>query len=175
VLVDAIPQSLPDRCARLDSSEFRRVLAAFTTGVTVITTMRGERASGVTANAFSSVSLEPPLVLVCVKRSGRACRDVAANRRFAVNILSAGQAALSVHFASRGRPRGRDAFRGVPHRIGAGGSPILDGIAAYLDCRLMAAHPAGDHVIFVGEVRDMGRGADVEPLLFHRGRYLNLT
>lgn len=160
---------------RFSSSQLRNVLGAFTTGVTIITTGRGDRASGMTANAFSSVSLDPPLVLVCIKQGGRACRDLAVGGRFAVNILSADQEALSVRFASRERLRGSEAFRDVPHRLAASGLPILEGVAAYLDCQTVASHKAGDHIIFIGEVTDLGARPDAAPLVFHGGRYVRVA
>jgi flavin reductase (DIM6/NTAB) family NADH-FMN oxidoreductase RutF len=163
------------RPAAPDSRELRRVLGTFATGVTVVTTPVGEHLNGMTANAFTSVSLDPPLVLVCVGEAGRAWRDVAASGRFAVNILSADQEALSVYFASPGRRRGAQAFRDVDHWIGAGGCPILKGTVAYLDCRLAGMHPAGDHVMLIGEVVDLAARPDASPLLFHRGQYVRMA
>lgn len=164
-----------DPRARFDPRELRNVLGTFATGVTVITTTRDGFAYGMTANAFASVSLDPPLVLVCVKQGGRACREVAASGRFTVNILSAGQEPLSVLFASRDRPRGPDAFRNVSHRLSASGALILEGSAAHLDCRTVAGHKAGDHTIFIGEVMEFGAEPAAAPLLFHDGRYLRIA
>ncbi len=90
---------------------------------------------------------------------------------FAVNILAQEQEPLSRYFASRDRPRGRDAFAEVPHRIGTSGSPILDGAAAFLDCRVHATHEAGDHLIFIGEVLEIAVSEDGTPLVFHGGGY----
>ncbi len=157
-----------------DGQALRQALAAFATGVTVITTRRDDRCHGMTANAFTSVSLEPALVLVCVKRSGHGSREIADNGHFAVNILRAGQEELSRFFASPDRPRGAGAFRDIPHRIGESGSPILEAVAGYLDCQLFASHEAGDHVIFVGEVLDLEVHSEASPLLFHGGRYRSL-
>jgi len=157
--------------AAFTSKDFRSTVGAFATGVTVVTTRGEEHAYGMTANAFSSVSLDPPLVLVCVISPSDGAEHIQRNGCFAVNILHAEQEPMSRYFASRERPRGRDAFREVPHRIGATGSPILEGAAAYLDCQLHATHPAGDHLIFIGEVLELGFEPDGEPLLFHGGRY----
>lgn len=151
--------------------EFREALGAFATGVTVITTQGGEDPYGMTANAFSSVSLDPPLVLVCVISGTQGCESIAANGVFAVNILTAEQEPLSRYFASRDRPRGREGFSQISYASAVTGSPILAGSAAYLDCRLAAAHVAGDHTIFIGEVLAIGKEADALPLLFHGGRY----
>src|SRR5687768_12980889 len=128
-----------------------------------------------TANAFSSVSLDPPLVLVCVIHPSDGADHIRTNQCFAVNILAADQEPLSRYFASRDRPRGQDAFREVSHRAGASGSPILDGSAAYLDCRLHATHEAGDHLIFIGEVLELGYTEGADPLCFHGGGYRIVT
>jgi flavin reductase (DIM6/NTAB) family NADH-FMN oxidoreductase RutF len=153
------------------SKEFRSAVGSFATGVTVVTTRGEEHAYGMTANAFSSVSLDPPLVLVCVISPSEGSDHIKRNNCFAVNVLHAEQEPISRYFASRDRPRGRDAFREVPHRIAASGSPILDGAIGYLDCRLHTTHEAGDHDIFIGEVLELGFVPDGEPLVFHGGRY----
>jgi flavin reductase (DIM6/NTAB) family NADH-FMN oxidoreductase RutF len=157
--------------AEFTSKEFRATVAAFATGVTVVTTRGDEHAYGMTANAFTSVSLDPPLVLVCVMSQSEGSTHIEQNRCFAVNVLHADQEPISRYFASRDRPRGRDAFREVAHRTAASGSPILDGAIAYLDCRLNGAHDAGDHQIFIGEVLELGLDPDGTPLVFHGGRY----
>jgi flavin reductase (DIM6/NTAB) family NADH-FMN oxidoreductase RutF len=151
--------------------DFRAALGAFATGVTVITTRGDEHAYGMTANAFSSVSLDPPLVLVCAKSGAEGSEHIARNGCFAVNILAGDQEPLSRYFSSKDRPRGRDAFREVAHRTGATGSPILDGVAAYLDCRLHEIHSSGDHEIFIGEVLSLAVAEGATPLLFHGGGY----
>lgn len=156
------------------SQDFRSALGAFATGVTVITTRGEQHAYGMTANAFSSVSLDPPLVLVCIKTGAEGCSHIERNRCFAVNILGAHQEPISRYFASKERPRGRDALREVPHRTGTTGSPILDGVVAYLDCELHAAHDAGDHRVYIGEVLDIGVYPDVLPLIFAVGAYRDL-
>jgi flavin reductase len=153
------------------SKEFRSTVGAFATGVTVVTTRGEEHAYGMTANAFSSVSLDPPLILVCVISPSEGAEHISRNGVFAVNILTTEQEPLSRYFASRDRPRGRDAFREVPHRIAASGSPVLEGSAAFLDCRLHTTHEAGDHVIFIGEVLELEVTDSHEPLLFHGGGY----
>jgi flavin reductase (DIM6/NTAB) family NADH-FMN oxidoreductase RutF len=157
--------------AQFTSKDFRATVGAFGTGVTVVTTRGNEHAYGMTANAFSSVSLDPPLILVCVMARSEGSSHIEQNRCFAVNILQAGQEPLSRYFASRDRPRGLDAFCEVPHRTAASGSPILDGAIGYLDCRLHAAHDAGDHQIFIGEVLELGFEPEGNPLLFHGGQY----
>jgi flavin reductase (DIM6/NTAB) family NADH-FMN oxidoreductase RutF len=153
------------------AKEFRATLGAFATGVTVITTRGEAHDYGMTATAFSSVSLDPPLVLVCVITGSAGADLIPRNGVFAANILSSGQEAISNYFASRDRPRGRDAFADIPHREVATGAPVIDGVAAFVDCRLVASYEAGDHLIFIGEVAGVGVDPDAEPLLFHGSRY----
>jgi flavin reductase (DIM6/NTAB) family NADH-FMN oxidoreductase RutF len=153
------------------SKDFRSAVGSFATGVTVVTTRGEEHAYGMTANAFSSVSLDPPLVLVCVISQSEGSEHIRRNGCFAVNVLKADQEPLSRYFASRERPRGRDAFGEVDHRIAASGAPILEGAIGYLDCSLHTSHDAGDHEIFIGEVLELGFDPEGEPLIFHGGGY----
>lgn len=157
------------------SREFRDAVGMFATGVTVVTTSGEEHGYGMTANAFSSVSLDPPLVLVCVVAPSQGSRHIERNGCFAINILRAGREPFSRYFASRDRPRGQDAFSEVAHRTGVSGCPLLDGALGFLDCRLHATHPAGDHQIFIGEVRELGFDPEGQPLVFHGGRYRKVT
>jgi flavin reductase len=169
-------RQLEDRLAvqPFSSREFRDALGAFASGVTVITTSGRGEPYGMTANAFSSLSLDPPLVLVCVVNGTRGCESIEGNGVFAVNILTQEQEALSRYFASRERPRGAAAFADIAHRHVVTGSPVLEGVAAFLDCRLAAQHVAGDHTIFVGEVLALDVDPAASPLLFHRGGYREL-
>jgi len=145
--------------------EFRRVLGQFPTGVTVITTTAGDgRPTGLTASAFTAVSLTPPLVLVCVAHSSQSHPALRASGRFAVNILTTAQEDVSRRFATT-LP---DKFDGIAHRAGALGQPILDGALAYLECLTVSTHVEGDHTIFVGRVEHAGAAAG-EPLLYCRG------
>jgi flavin reductase (DIM6/NTAB) family NADH-FMN oxidoreductase RutF len=158
-----------------NATGFRGALSMFATGVTVVTTYGEEHAYGMTANSFSSVSLDPPLILVCVITGTRGTEIIQRNGVFAVNILSADQEPLSRFFAAPNRPRGSDAFRDIPHRTAATRSPILDGVRGWLDCRVTDSHEAGDHYIFIGEVLALGSAEDRAPLLFHNGRYCFVT
>jgi flavin reductase (DIM6/NTAB) family NADH-FMN oxidoreductase RutF len=124
-----------------------------------------------TASSFTSVSLDPPLVLVCVITPSVGADVIRQNGVFAINILGDNQEPIARYFASRDRPRGPDAFREIAHSTEVTGSPIIDAAAGFLDCRLAAAHEAGDHLIFVGEVLALGFDAEVGPLLFHHSRY----
>jgi flavin reductase (DIM6/NTAB) family NADH-FMN oxidoreductase RutF len=152
-------------------ADFRQALGAFATGVTVITTRGEDHLFGMTANAFSSVSLDPPLVLVCVISGTTGAEVIEQNGMFAVNILGAHQEPISRYFATKDRPRGLEAFDEIPHATAATGCPIIEGAAGYLDCRLHAAHEAGDHIVFIGEVLAIANDPNVEPLVYHGGRY----
>ncbi len=153
------------------SADFRGAVGGFATGVTVITSGSGDHVFGMTANAFSSLSLDPPLVLICVISGTMGAETIEKNRSFAVNILGAEQEAISRYFSWKDRPRGAAAFREIPHDTFVTGCPVLEGVAAFLDCRLADAHDAGDHVVFIGEVMALGANPDVEPLVFHGGAY----
>src|ERR1700676_1947033 len=151
-----------------DARAFRDAVGWFATGVTVITT-RGPDGTlyGVTANSFTSVSLDPPLVLWSLdKRSpSRAGFDTAGH--FAVNILAQDQQGLSARFASTGPDKWRD----IAHESWETGAPILRGSLASLDCRVEAKHDGGDHIIFIGHVLPREAGRHALPLLFSRGSY----
>ncbi|MES2263815.1 MAG: flavin reductase [Pseudomonadota bacterium] len=152
-----------------DARQLRDVLGAFVTGVTVVTTRdQGGTAHGVTANSFSSVSLDPPLVLWSQSLTSRSYPAFRDSRHFAVNILADDQIALSNHFA-KSRD---DKFAGIPHRDGGGGAPVLDGVAAYLECEVVAAYPNGDHVVYIGRVERLGRSGR-NALAFGGGKYLH--
>lgn len=139
--------------------------------MTVITT-RGEALDyGMTATAFSALSLDPPLVLVCIMNSSTGTEVIPTNGVFAVNVLTAEQEPLSHHFASRHRPIGADAFADIPHREVATGAPVIDDVAAFVDCRLVSTMSGGDHKIFIGEVVALGAEPETEPLIFHGSRY----
>lgn len=155
----------------VDAATLRAAMRSFATGVTVVTTAGDGEPSGVTANAFSALSLTPPLVLVCLSATSSTLRDIAANGVFAVNVLAERQEALSRGFASRDRPRGRAAFSDVSHRTAVTGAPIVEGVACWLDCRVAALHGAGDHVIAIGEVLALDCDRRRAPLVFHAGRY----
>jgi len=157
--------------SEFSGADFRQALGAFATGVTVITTRGEDHLFGMTANAFSSVSLDPPLVLVCVISGTTGAEVIEQNGMFAVNILGAHQEPISRYFASKDRPRGLQAFDEITHGTAVTGCPIIEGAAGYLDCRLHAAHEAGDHIIFIGEVLAIACDTGVDPLVFHGGRY----
>jgi flavin reductase (DIM6/NTAB) family NADH-FMN oxidoreductase RutF len=150
--------------------EFRRVLGHFATGVTIVTTCDAEqRPTGLTASAFSSVSLDPPLVLICVDHKSQSFPHLRESGRFAINILHHEHEALSRRFASSRL----DKFDGVAFRMGELGVPLIEQALASLECRTVSAHVEGDHTIFVGRVESVHVG-EGEPLLYYRGRYHRL-
>lgn len=157
---------------------FRRVLGSFASGVTVVTTHADGRAHGTTMTAFCSLSLDPPLVLVCVDKSAEIHKLIERGGIFAVNILHAGQTELSRALARKGTPDLAAAHRleNVPHHVGKTGAPVLNDHLAYLECRVLQAIEAGDHTIYVGQVEDGGVTREAEgPLVYYRGRYRKVT
>ena len=152
----------------IDAARYRQVLGHFVTGVTVVTTDDGSGApAGLSVNSFTSVSLEPPLVAFCVATTSATWPRIRAVGTFCVNVLAHDQEDLARGFATRGA----DKFRGVGWRPAESGAPVLAGALAWLDCTVEAEHPAGDHVIVVGRVRETGVARDVGPLVFYRGGY----
>jgi flavin reductase (DIM6/NTAB) family NADH-FMN oxidoreductase RutF len=148
--------------------EYKQVLARWATGVTILTTRVGERVHGMTVSAFTEVSLSPPLVLVCADKRSNTLPLIEEGRIFAVNILARDQEALSNRFASKADEWRR--FESLDYATGTTGAPLLAGTVANLDCRVVAAHEAGDHVIYVGEVEEL-RAFDREPLVYYGGSY----
>lgn len=158
----------------ISTDAFRQALGHFATGVTVVTVRRGPgEVHGMTANAFTSVSLVPPLVLVCVDHSARTHPLLLQQERFGVNVLKEGQEALARYFADADQSHEAAAHLGVRYSFTERGTPLLADCLAQLDCARVAAHEAGDHTIFVGQVEHAATG-DGRPLLFYRGRYSQL-
>lgn len=150
-------------------TSLREVMGRFATGVTVLTA-GGSDGHGMTANAFSSVSLEPPLVLCCVARSARMHEVITTAQSFAVSILGAEQNDLAKHFANWKRPRGRAQFNGLDWQAGyRTGAPLLTGALAWLECELVKVYAGGDHSIFLGEVLSSSCSDNDEPLMFFAG------
>ena len=152
-----------------DATAFRRVLGHFASGVSIVTTCHNERRAGITVNAFCSVSLDPPLILVCIEHKNYAHALIEAAGIFAVNILASDQADISRCFASPS-PEKYNRFCGVTTHEVATGAPVFDHCVAFVDCRLAAVYPGGDHSIFVGHVEALGSTEDA-PLLYYHGRY----
>ena len=156
-------------------SAFRQAMGSFATGVTIVTVASGDgNMHGMTVNSFSSVSLDPMLVLVCLNEASRGAGLIERAGTFTVNVLSAGQQDVSRWFANRHRPAGPAMFDGVPFEPGVTGSPVLAGAAASFECRLGQSHRAGDHLIVLGEVVALLHRPQLEPLIFHAGTYRSL-
>jgi 3-hydroxy-9,10-secoandrosta-1,3,5(10)-triene-9,17-dione monooxygenase reductase component len=149
------------------AQRFRRVLGRYPTGATIITAFGADGPVGMAVNSFTSVSLEPPLVLFCAAKSSSTWPHIRRAGAFTVNVLGVDDEQLCRRFALKGADR----FRDVPHGVGATGAPILKGVAAHLDCTIDALHDAGDHVIVVGRVADLEADDEIEPLVFHGGAY----
>jgi len=159
----------------LGADDFRRVLSHFASGVTIVTTLDAEgRPAGLTASAFSSVSLDPPLVLVCVAHSAQSYPAFHAHGKFAINVLGTDHEHVARRFASSGP--GHEKFTELGYRKGLLGLPIIDDALAELECTIVHAYPAGDHTIFVGQVEAADSRGDkgLEPLLYYRGRFNRL-
>ncbi len=157
----------------VDPAEFRTIIGHFATGVTVITTAAGDELHGMTANAVSSLSLDPVMMLICVDKTTYTHGMLEAGGVFTVNILGEHQEALSRVFAKKSAPE-RGSLLGQPYRLGTTGAPILDDCLAFMECRVKSVLDGGDHSIFLGEVVSEGVVEDVRPLLFYRGGYHNL-
>jgi flavin reductase (DIM6/NTAB) family NADH-FMN oxidoreductase RutF len=156
----------------VSQAELKNAYARWATGVTIVTARAGDRIHGMTVSAFTEVSLEPPLVLVCLDRTTNTQHVIAEGGSFAVNILARGQESLAKLFACDGAEDRR--FSDLHCVTGATGAPLLAGSVASLDCRLEAAHEAGDHIIYVGEVVGL-QLSDGEPLLFYNRGYCGLA
>jgi flavin reductase (DIM6/NTAB) family NADH-FMN oxidoreductase RutF len=154
--------------AAVDTLRYRRVIGNFATGVAIVTCNGPDGPTGLTTNAITSVSLEPLLLLVCFDNSSRTLPAVREARRFAVNVLRAGQEELARVFASK--RVAHEKFEAATHMV-AHGVPVLDGALAWLACDLEAMHPAGDHTIGIGAITHMDADPDGEPLVWFRGDY----
>ena len=161
----------------IDPRELRRIFGTFATGVTVITMPTKEEAGawGMTANSYTSLSLDPPLILICVDKSTRTHQYLLDTEVWAVNILAGDQEKVSRIFAMKDYNEERTMV-GTPYHRGQSGAPIIDGALAYLECRTYAMYEGGDHTIFVGEIQDAQVvDPDGQPLLFYKGRYGSLA
>jgi flavin reductase (DIM6/NTAB) family NADH-FMN oxidoreductase RutF len=152
-------------------AEFRRALGSFATGITVITLDSDDEVHGMTANAFTSVSLDPMLVLVCVDQRASTHAHLHSKKRFGVNILAEDHRAISEYYARPGRTHERaEEEAGASFDRTKHGTPVLRGALAYLECRLHSAQDAGDHTIFIAEVEDVVV-RDGNPLLYFGSKY----
>lgn len=165
----------PDAGGAPGPDALRAVRRRWAGGVAVVFAPDGQGGvRGTTVSAFTAVSLDPPLVLVCLDRDGRLSQLIAAAGRFAVSILDRRHQTAADRFAGRG-PLVDPHLTGIAHTPTPGGLPALAGALAWFDCRLDAVHPGGDHVVVVGLVTATGLGPDTDdPLLYYEGRYRSL-
>ena len=154
----------------VSKDEFRAAMSRFVSGVTVVTTLGNDnRPAGITVSAFSSVSLEPPMILACINKRASVHDHLSEGSYFVVNILAEDQRHISQLFASKDEDR----FNGTRYEWSTRGVPLLEGALAYVECRVVHVYPAGDHTIIVGEVESTGV-ADHKPLAYYRGGYTGL-
>lgn len=159
-MTDAVHQT-----RSIDPLLFRRVMGRFATGVTVVSFLRAGKPAGMTVNSFLSVSLDPPLVLVSVRKSSRFVEHVRVGSRCGINILSEQQRKLGPHFAN-----GPERDTNVQFEDHAG-TPLLAGSLAQIVARVVDIHPAGDHLLFIAEIEHLTHGPEAQPLIFFSGRY----
>ena len=150
-----------------DAASLRTVLGHFATGVAIITAVDGEEPVGMACNSFTSVSLEPQLVLFCAAKSSTTWPRIQAAGKWAANILAQDAEEICRLFAQKGADR----FAHIAYTIGRTGAPILEEALAFVDCETVAEYDAGDHVIVVGRVLELGYAPEGKPLLFYRGGY----
>lgn len=183
----------------IEKAFFRQVMGRFTTGVTVVTTRSNGVIGGLTVNAFCSVSLNPPLVLVCIDKNSSTLPLLRESKIFAVNMLTTDQQEYSRGFATNSQER-FELFCNAPYHTAETGAPIIDDSLAFVDTRIVAEYPGGDHIIFIGQVEAMGTEGRVSivtaegreqnesdsmnepvtvtegnPLLYYQGQYRHLT
>jgi flavin reductase (DIM6/NTAB) family NADH-FMN oxidoreductase RutF len=155
----------------IENLDFRRACARFATGVTIATTMAADGAAhGFTANSFTSVSMEPPIVLICIDHRANVIAHFNAATVFAINVLESSQERLSNRFAERGQDR----FDGVDWSPGVNGAPILLGAIAHFECTVESRIPTGDHTIILGRVTACHHTDSAGPLLYFASRYHHL-
>jgi flavin reductase (DIM6/NTAB) family NADH-FMN oxidoreductase RutF len=150
-----------------DIATFRTVLGHFATGVTLITAMDGDEPVGMACNSFTSVSLDPPLVLFCAAKASSTWPKIQPAKCFAANILGEDDEELCRLFATKGADR----FKHLDYSKYRTGAPVIHDALAFADCETVAEHDAGDHVIVVGRVLELGYASEGKPLLFYRGGY----
>lgn len=154
-----------------DPRTLRDALGSFATGVTVVTCLTPDGSpAGLTVNSFTSVSLDPPLLLVCLHKKAASAPALIAASHFAVNVLQTGQQPASIRFSTRDEDR----FGATPWACGEAGAPILEESLGVFECERFAVHDGGDHHILIGQVIKASFDAGLDPLLFFRGRYRRL-
>ena len=157
----------------IDAARYRQIVGHLATGVTVITTAHDGLLHGMTANAVTSLSLDPLLLLICVDHAAHAHEQLTKAGRFAVNILSEEQEDISRLFANTAEPE-QNSLRGAAYHLGMHGAPVLDKSLAYLECEVIDRCEGGDHTIFIGSVLEGDLVQEAAPLIFYRGGYRRL-
>lgn len=155
----------------LDSKEQRRILGKFATGVTVASTKIGDETWGMTANAVTSLSLDPPLIILCIQKDSQSLDKFKEAGCYALNILAADQQEISDRFAFKG-PKD---FSDLDTTTAETGAPILSGSLGWIDCKLKEILPGGDHDIFIGEIVAAAAPEEGQPLLYFSGKYAQLS
>ena len=154
----------------INADDFRRACGLWATGVSIVTSVDGQgKPFGLTMNAVTSLSLDPPMFLVCVDKGSDTLKAILDSGVFCVNVLAQGQQALSDRFAKKGD----DKFSGIEHEAGSTGAPVLAGTLLAIECTVKAVLPGGDHEIFCGEVEQVraDHAESAEPLLYYGGQY----
>lgn len=166
-------RDLSTEAVTFDAKEFRHALGCFPTGVAIITTVDGQgKACGLTCNSFSSVSLDPPLVLWSLRKQSSSIEIFKNTQSFAINVLAGDQGELSGRFATSSIP---DKFEGVAYESGYAGVPLINDCVARFHCSMHQQHDAGDHIIFIGQVERFERVREDDPLVFCKGAYMMVT
>lgn len=156
----------------VDPRMLRRAFGSFATGITIVTTTDANgQPVGLTANSFTSVSLDPPLVLFCLDRNSSSLERFQRSGVFGINVLSSNQQELSSRFVKRGEER----FQGVSWQLRSTGVPVIEGAAATFECTAHTTFDGGDHLVFVGRVQRFDFDAERDPLLYFQGRYRQIA
>lgn len=158
----------------VDKDTFKNTLAAFCSGVTIVTFNSRGAIHGLTVSAFSSLSLEPPLVLICIKKDGTSHALLVETSYFAVNMLSRDQEALCMRFANPSLPS-EARFDDTPYRLAETGAPIFEGVLASLECKITDTFDGGDHTIFVGAVLEAEVHEGREPMVYYKGAFRKIV
>jgi len=157
----------------VSTESFRQILGSFATGVTIVTMKNHEGVHGLTVSAFTSVSLEPPLILICIKKDGSTHTYVAGTDAFVVNILSADQKDLAQRFANSDLDS-HERFENLSYRLSHDSIPILDDSLGYLECHIVSQFEGGDHTIFLAQVENAEIDEHKSPLVFYKSTYCHL-
>lgn len=155
----------------MDFANYKEVLGQFCTGITVITSVHDQEPVGFTCQSFSALAMKPPMILLCPQKSSTSWPRIRKAGTFVVNVLAADQRWISDSFARSGT----DKFAGVEYSVTSRDLPVIDRSLAWIECDIAEEIDAGDHTIVVGSIQEFGRGKAGDPLLFHRGSYLDLS